>query len=130
MITLDYSTQYDDNSRFSHYNCHVCESSEIIDAVTAFDLVISTDNPLISINNRQADSYELTPSTNFAISNGSQPDIDQHTDDSYSAGINHPQLSSANLPVVTNSGHNIYAVNSNTQKNYSYTIMVQCITST
>ena len=117
----DYSTSSDDNNRISHGNLHACEGSEIIDVVTAVDLVISTDNPLVSVNDRHADNYELNSSNTLALSNGPQLDRDQYTDDQFSIGINHTQLSSANLIVVTDSGHNIYAANINTERN-SYQI--------
>ena len=40
-------------------------------------------------------------STTLALSNGSHPDRDHVTDDSFKIGMNHPQSSSVNLLIVT-----------------------------
>ena len=109
----DWSSLSDDINIISHYNYHVCESIDSIDVVTAVDMVISMNNPLISVNYRYADHHELTSSNTLVLSNGSQPNRDQYIDDQFSTGINHTYLSSTNLPVATDSGCNIYATNSN-----------------
>ena len=76
-------------------------------------MVISTNKPSISVNDRHIDHHELTSSTTLALINESQPDRDHVVDDQLEIEINHLQLSPANLPVVTDSGNNNYAANSN-----------------
>ena len=60
----------------------------------------------------------------MALSNESQPDRDHITDGQFEIGMNNPQLSSANLPVVTDSGNHNYAANSNSQMNLSLSNIV------
>ena len=85
--------------------------------VTTDDMYISTNNPLISVNDRHADRHELTASTTLELANGSQLYRDQHTDDQFSIGRHHSQLSCANLPVVTDIRHTTYAAKCNSQMN-------------
>ena len=84
----DYIISSDDNNSFSHDNSHTYEINDIIDVATAIDMIISTDNPLLSINDRHADHHELTSSTTQALGNGSHPYRDHDTDDQFSIGIN------------------------------------------
>ena len=90
--TPDCSTSYDDNNISSHDNSRVCEIIDTTDVVTTIELLVSTDNPSIYANDRQADNHELNSSTNLALSNGSQPGRVQYIDNQYSTGIYHPQL--------------------------------------
>ena len=115
----DCSSSSDDINLIFHDNSHVCEGIDSINVVTAVDMVMSTNNPLISVNNRHADHHELISSTTLALRNESHPDRDHVTDDKFEIEIKYPQLSSANLPVVTDSGNTNYTANSNSQMNIS-----------
>ena len=109
----EYSTSSDDHSSFSNDNSHFCENIDRIDVVTAVNMVIFTNDPFVSLNDKHSDRYALTLTTSLVLSNGSKSDRDHNTYDPFSMVINHTQWSSANSPVVIDSGCNNYTSNGN-----------------